>query len=143
MSEASELGVLYTEHSGLRAMTLPHRCGRTEARARGRDGRGIALNPDARPEYWLDRSSASLKPRRGGQSHAARNCRTAHYGALQGDTGDIQLCQRGCHAPGPGKERVWLKVYSPSRRSTPVSSKVTRRAITLCVGAAFAKVIDS
>ena len=39
--------------------------------------------------------------------------------------------------------RVWLNVYSPSRRSPPDGSTATRRAIILCVGAAFAKVIDS
>ena len=41
--------------------------------------------------------------------------------------------------PGPGIERVWLNVYSPSRRSPPASSKVTKRAIILFVGIAFAK----
>src|SRR5579863_358586 len=58
-------------------------------------------------------------------------------------TGDFRVCQTDYQAPGPGNERVWLNVYSPSRRSPPASSKVTRRAIILFVGADFANVIDS
>ena len=38
--------------------------------------------------------------------------------------------------------RVWLNVYSPTRRS-PVSSTATRRAIITIVGMALAYVIDS
>jgi hypothetical protein len=46
-------------------------------------------------------------------------------------------------SPGPGNDRLWLNVYSPSRRSRPASSRATRRAIILFEGAAFANVIDS
>jgi hypothetical protein len=46
------------------------------------------------------------------------------------------------HAPGPGKVRVWLKVYSPRRRSPPASSILTRRAIIVSEEAAFAHVMD-
>ena len=49
----------------------------------------------------------------------------------------------GYQAPGPGRERVWLNVYSPSRRSPPASPGVTRRTIIVFVGAALAKAIDS
>ena len=44
----------------------------------------------------------------------------------------------GCQAPGLGRVRVWLNVYSPSTRSLPALSKVTRRAIIVSEGAAFA-----
>jgi uncharacterized damage-inducible protein DinB len=38
---------------------------------------------------------------------------------------------------------VWLKVYSPRKRSPPASSRETKRTINLFVGAAFAKARDS
>lgn len=53
------------------------------------------------------------------------------------------FAQSPYQAPVPGKERVWLNVYSPSTRSLPALLKVTRRAINLPVGMAFANVIDS
>lgn len=44
----------------------------------------------------------------------------------------------GYRAPGPGRVRVWLNVYSPTRRSLPVSSKAIKRAIIVSEGAALA-----
>jgi AraC-like DNA-binding protein len=60
MSDPSELGVLYTEHSRLVAMTPLASLWSYETRARGRDRRPIALNPDGSREYWLDRSDPLL-----------------------------------------------------------------------------------
>src|SRR5881296_3732273 len=60
MSDASDLGVLYTEHSGLIAMSPIASLWSYETRARGRDRRAIAVNPDGSHEYWLDRSDPLL-----------------------------------------------------------------------------------
>lgn len=60
MSDTPELGVLYTEHPGLTAMTPIASLWSYETRSRGRDRRSIALNPDASREYWLDRSDPLL-----------------------------------------------------------------------------------
>ena len=54
------LGVLYTEHSGLAAMSPIASLWSYETRARGRDRRAIAANPDGSHEYWLDRSDPLL-----------------------------------------------------------------------------------
>jgi AraC-like DNA-binding protein len=60
MSDTSGLGVLYTEHPGLAAMTPIASLWSYETRSRGRDRRSIALNPDGSREYWLDRSDPLL-----------------------------------------------------------------------------------
>jgi AraC-like DNA-binding protein len=60
MSDTSDLGVLYTDHSGLTAKTLLASLWSYETRSRGRDRRSIALNPDGSREYWLDRSDPLL-----------------------------------------------------------------------------------
>jgi AraC-like DNA-binding protein len=60
MSDTSELGVLYTEHSGLTAMTPVVSLWSYETRTRGRARRSIARNPDGSHEYWLDRSDPLL-----------------------------------------------------------------------------------
>jgi AraC-like DNA-binding protein len=61
MSDTSEVGVLYTEHSELTAMTPEvTSLWSYETRSRGRDRRRIARNPDGSHEYWLDRSDPLL-----------------------------------------------------------------------------------
>ena len=60
MSDASDIGVLYTEHSGLAAMTPVASLWSYETCSHGRDRHGIALNPDGSHEYWLDRSDPLL-----------------------------------------------------------------------------------
>src|SRR5260370_11773712 len=60
MSDTSEVGVLYTEHSSLTAMTPVASLWSYETGARGRDRRRIALNSDGSREYWLDRSDPLL-----------------------------------------------------------------------------------
>jgi AraC-like DNA-binding protein len=60
MSDTSELGILYTEHSGLTAMTPVASLWSYETRSRGSDRRTIAVNPDGSHEYWLDRSDPLL-----------------------------------------------------------------------------------
>lgn len=61
MSDTSEAGILYTEHSGLTAMIpVVASLWSYETRARGRDRRRIALNADGSHEYWLDRSDPLL-----------------------------------------------------------------------------------
>jgi AraC-like DNA-binding protein len=60
MSDSSELGVLYTEHSGLTAKTLVASLWSYQTRARGRDRRSVALNPDGSHEYCLHRSDPLL-----------------------------------------------------------------------------------
>ena len=60
MSDASALGVLYTEHSGLTAMTPVASLWSYETRSRGRDRRPVALNPDGSHEYWLEWSDPLL-----------------------------------------------------------------------------------
>ena len=60
MSDASELGVLYTEHPGLSAMTPVASVWSYETRSRGRDRQSIATNPDGSHEYWLERSDPLL-----------------------------------------------------------------------------------
>src|SRR5947207_1590938 len=61
MSDASEAGILYTEHAGLKA-TAPRIASLWSygARTRGRDVRSIRLNADGSHEYWLDRSNPLL-----------------------------------------------------------------------------------
>jgi AraC-like DNA-binding protein len=59
MSDTSELGVLYTEHSGLRAMTPVSSLWSYETAARG-NRRKVARNPDGSHEYWLDRTDPLL-----------------------------------------------------------------------------------
>src|SRR5260370_30299313 len=60
MSDTSEVGVLYTEHSSLTAMTPVASLWSYETGARGRDRRRIALNSDGSREYWLDRPDPLL-----------------------------------------------------------------------------------
>jgi hypothetical protein len=60
MYDTSELGVLYTEHSGLTAMTPVASLWSYETRSRGRDRRSVTLNPDGSHEYWLGRSDPLL-----------------------------------------------------------------------------------
>ena len=60
MSNDSDLGVLYTEHSELTAMSPIASLWSYETRARGRDRRAIAVNQDGSREYWLDRSDPLL-----------------------------------------------------------------------------------
>jgi AraC-like DNA-binding protein len=60
MSDTSQIGVLYTEHSGLRALTPIGSLWSYETQARERDRRRIAANPDGSREYWLDRSDPLL-----------------------------------------------------------------------------------
>ena len=60
MSEMSEAGVLYTEHSGRIAMTPILSLWSYEARVRERNRRSVTLNPDGSREYWLDRSDPLL-----------------------------------------------------------------------------------
>jgi len=61
MSDMSEVGVVYTEHSELTAMTPEvTSLWSYETRPRGRDRRKIARNPDGSHEYWLDRSDPLL-----------------------------------------------------------------------------------
>ena len=60
MFDSSELGVLYTEHSGLTAKTPVASLWSYETRARGRDRRSIARTPDRSHEYWLHRSDPLL-----------------------------------------------------------------------------------
>ena len=60
MFDSSELGVLYTEHSGLTAKTPVASLWSYETRARGRDRRSIARTPDGSHEYWLHRSDPLL-----------------------------------------------------------------------------------
>jgi AraC-like DNA-binding protein len=58
MSDTSEFGVLYTEHSGLTGTTPVASLWSYETR--GRERRRIALNADGSHEYWLDRSDPIL-----------------------------------------------------------------------------------
>src|SRR5260370_32353008 len=61
MSDSSEVGVLYTEHSELTAMTPEvTSLWSYETRSRGRDRRSIVRTPDGSHEYWLDRSDPLL-----------------------------------------------------------------------------------
>jgi AraC-like DNA-binding protein len=60
MSDTSELGVLYTEHSGLRKGTCLGSLWSYETHPRGRNRRRIAQNPDGSYEYWLGRSDPLL-----------------------------------------------------------------------------------
>jgi AraC-like DNA-binding protein len=54
MSDTPALGVLYTEHSALAAMTPVASLWSYETRARERERRAVALSPDGSHEYWLD-----------------------------------------------------------------------------------------
>ena len=56
----SDLGILLTEHAGLSAMSPCASLWSYEMRARERQRRGIAANPDGSREYWLDRSDPLL-----------------------------------------------------------------------------------
>lgn len=60
MSERAEPGVLYTEYSGLKAMTRLASLWSYESRSRERDRRTITLKRDGSHEYWLDRSDPLL-----------------------------------------------------------------------------------
>jgi AraC-like DNA-binding protein len=60
MSDTPDLGVLYTEHSRLTAMTALASLWSYETRARRNDRRRVALNPDGSSEYWLDASDPLL-----------------------------------------------------------------------------------
>jgi AraC-like DNA-binding protein len=60
MSDTSEPGVLYTEHSGLAATTPVASLWSYETRARGDRRRPIVLNADGSQEYWLERSDPLL-----------------------------------------------------------------------------------
>ena len=60
MSDTAGFGVLYTDHTGLTAMTPIASLWSYETRSRERDRRSITLNPDGRREYWLDRSDPLL-----------------------------------------------------------------------------------
>ena len=55
MSDTSELGVLYTEHSPLRARTHITSLWSYEARSRERNRASVALSSDGNQEYWLER----------------------------------------------------------------------------------------
>lgn len=55
-----DLGVLYTEHSGLKAATAVASLWSYETRSRGPERRSVALNPDGNCEYWLERSDPLL-----------------------------------------------------------------------------------
>ena len=60
MFDSSELGVRYTEHSGLTAKTPVASLWSYQTRARGRDRQSIARTPDGSYEYWLHRSDPLL-----------------------------------------------------------------------------------
>jgi AraC-like DNA-binding protein len=61
MSDTSDIGVLYTEHSELTVMTPEvTSLWSYETCSRGRDRRRIARNPDGSHEYWLDLSDPLL-----------------------------------------------------------------------------------
>src|SRR6185503_7988640 len=60
MSETPQTGVLYTEHSGLAAMTPVASLWSYETRDRERHGCSLALTADGSHEYWLDRSDPLL-----------------------------------------------------------------------------------
>ena len=60
MSDASEVGVLYTEHSRLSAMTPVASLWSYETSTRGLHRRSISVNPDGSHEYWLRRSDPLL-----------------------------------------------------------------------------------
>ena len=55
MCDASALGILYTEHSRLRAMTHITSLWSYETRVRDRNRPSIALSSDGSQEYWLER----------------------------------------------------------------------------------------
>ena len=60
MSDPSDLGVLYTEYSGLTAMTPVASLWSYETRSRVRDAHNVAVNAHGSHEYWLDRSDPLL-----------------------------------------------------------------------------------
>jgi AraC-like DNA-binding protein len=60
MPDALDLGVLYTEHSGLAAMSRVASLWSYETCARGRDRRPVAMNADGSYEYWLEPSDPLL-----------------------------------------------------------------------------------
>jgi AraC-like DNA-binding protein len=60
MSETSELGIVYTEHSSLIATTLFSSLWSYETRARSRNRRSVTRNADGNHEFWLDRSDPLL-----------------------------------------------------------------------------------
>jgi AraC-like DNA-binding protein len=55
MSDTSELGIVYTEHSSVIATTLLSSLWSYEMRSRGRHRRSVTLNADGNHEFWLDR----------------------------------------------------------------------------------------
>src|SRR5262245_56572618 len=59
MSDAFDSGVLYTEHSGLRAETQVSSLWSYATSARG-NRRKIARRPDGSHEYWLERTDPLL-----------------------------------------------------------------------------------
>src|SRR5262245_11897306 len=60
MSDASDPGIVYTEHVALRAATPLASLWSYDVRPRGRDRRPIAVQPDGSREYWLERSDPLL-----------------------------------------------------------------------------------
>jgi AraC-like DNA-binding protein len=55
MSDAANIGILYTEHSRSAAVTPIASLWSYETRTRERERRNIGVSPDGNPEYWLDR----------------------------------------------------------------------------------------
>jgi AraC-like DNA-binding protein len=60
MSDRSDLGILYTEHSDLRATTPIASLWSYETCARGPERQPVALNRRGNSEYWLERSDPLL-----------------------------------------------------------------------------------
>src|SRR5437762_1188910 len=60
MSDRSDLGILYTEHSDLRTTTPIASLWSYEPCVRGSDRRPVALNRHGNVEYWLERSDPLL-----------------------------------------------------------------------------------
>jgi AraC-like DNA-binding protein len=60
MSDRSDLGILYTEHSDLRTTTPIASLWSYERCVRGPDRRPVALNRHGNSEYWLERSDPLL-----------------------------------------------------------------------------------
>ena len=60
MSETAQIGVLYTEHSGLTALTPIGSLWSYETHARERSRCSVVVTPEGSREYWLDRSDPLL-----------------------------------------------------------------------------------
>ncbi len=60
MSNPFELGVLYTEHSRMKARTPVASLWSYETCSRGRGRRSVTVNLDGSHEYWLERSDPLL-----------------------------------------------------------------------------------